>query len=220
MGGGESHFLLSVPQDSSDGWEKGHRMALSSGSPVSEDVWVLIKMCRASGDATPTSTTTPPPLLSSPSLAPSLRPRFPFVSRSRLFSPLPLPSLSLPSQTLHVSSIQLLFHPSCSCSLLACDRTQRESQHWSWTEGMPLGRQLPFRAHVYVLSLSLSFYLFLFVSPWGHMPRMCRHFLRIRGVRYFCPRTRRILFAHPWTVRFEDVWGWWSSVHSVESVWK
>lgn len=35
-------------------------MALSSGSPVSEDVWVLIKMCRASGDATPTSTTTPP----------------------------------------------------------------------------------------------------------------------------------------------------------------
>lgn len=98
-GGGESHFLLSVPQDSSNGWEKGHRMALSSGSPVSEDVWVLIKMCRASGDATPTSTTTSS-LLSSPSLAPSLRPRFPFVSRSRLFSPLPLPSPSLPDSTL------------------------------------------------------------------------------------------------------------------------
>lgn len=30
-------------------WEKGHRMALSSGSSVSEDVWTLIKMCRASG---------------------------------------------------------------------------------------------------------------------------------------------------------------------------
>lgn len=29
--------------------EKGHRMALSSGSSVSEDVWSLIKMCRASG---------------------------------------------------------------------------------------------------------------------------------------------------------------------------
>lgn len=32
-------------------WEKGHRMALSSGSSVSEDVWTLIKMCRASGRA-------------------------------------------------------------------------------------------------------------------------------------------------------------------------
>lgn len=30
-------------------WEKGHRVALSSGSSVSEDVWTLIKMCRASG---------------------------------------------------------------------------------------------------------------------------------------------------------------------------
>lgn len=30
-------------------WEKGHRMAMSSGSSVSEDVWTLIKMCRASG---------------------------------------------------------------------------------------------------------------------------------------------------------------------------
>lgn len=30
-------------------WEKGHRMALSSGSSVSEDVPTLIKMCRASG---------------------------------------------------------------------------------------------------------------------------------------------------------------------------
>lgn len=61
-----------------------------------------------------------------------------------------------------------------------------------------------------IRSLSFSLSLFLFVSPRGHMPRMCRHFLRIRGVRYFCPRTRRILVAHPWTVRFVDVWGWWS----------
>lgn len=146
----------------------------------------------------------PPPLLSSffsfarsfPPSTVSFRFTFPpFLSTS--------PTLPFPPR-LHASSIQLLFHPSCSCSLLACDRTQRESQHWSWTEGMPLGRQLPFRAHVYAFSLFLS--LFLFVSPWGHMPRMCRHFLRIRGVRYFCPRTRRIsLIRGPLGLRmFED----------------
>lgn len=101
-GGGESHFLLSVPQDSSDGWEKGHRMALSSGSPVSEDVWVLIKMCRASGDATPTSTTTPSPLfLLLHSLLPSVHGFLSF--HDPAFS-LHFPSPPLPSQTLHASS--------------------------------------------------------------------------------------------------------------------
>lgn len=35
------------PEDATR-WEKGHPMALGSGSSVSENVWTLIKMCRAS----------------------------------------------------------------------------------------------------------------------------------------------------------------------------
>lgn len=74
-------------------------MALSSGSPVSEDVWVLIKMCRASGDATPTSTTTPPLFfLLLRSLLPSVHGFLSF--HVPAFSPLPLPSPSLPDSTL------------------------------------------------------------------------------------------------------------------------
>lgn len=47
--GGGRHFLLS--RGRAPRWEKGHRMALSPRSSVSEDVWTLIKMCRASGSA-------------------------------------------------------------------------------------------------------------------------------------------------------------------------
>ena len=119
--GGEGCFLLSVPQDSSerDGWERGHRMALSSGSPVSEDVWALIKMCRASGDATPTSTTDhlfllflilPPPLLL-------------LLHRVSFRSDAPAISLSPPVVDCLFDDLSSPFLPD-----FQYDRTQRESQ--------------------------------------------------------------------------------------------
>jgi len=47
--GGKEGTRVSCYPGNAARWEKGHRMALSPGSSVSEDVWTLIKMCRASG---------------------------------------------------------------------------------------------------------------------------------------------------------------------------
>lgn len=123
-------------------------------------------MCRASGDATPTSTANPPPpsfflLLSHP---PSLRPSF--------------LSFHVPAFSPHLPSPRVLFHPTSFPPLLlllaACVRSHakriatlklnRGNATWT-TAAVSCTR---------IRSLCLSL-------VWGHMPRMCRHFLRWRG---------------------------------------
>lgn len=157
-------------------------------------------MCRASGDATPTSTANPPPplplLLSSP-FPPSFPPSiFPFVSRSRLFSPPPLSTSPLPSNFFSTPLALARY-------LRAIARKENRNIEVEPRE-CHLDDSCRF-VHTYTLSLSLP-HVRTHAEDVSSLPALAR----IRGVRYFCPRTRRFLIAHPWTVRFEDV-GWWSS---------
>lgn len=156
---------------------------------------MLIKMCRASGDATPTSTANPPPpspsfflLLSHP---PSLRPSF--------------LSFHVPAFSPHLPSPRVLFHPTSFPPLLLFARclraiARKENRN---IEVEPRECHLDDSCrfvHTYTLSLSLP-HVRTHAEDVSSLPALAR----IRGVRYFCPRTRRFLIAHPWTVRFEDV---------------
>lgn len=183
---GEGRFLLSVPQDSSerDSWEKGHRMALSSGSPVSEDVWALIKMCRASGDATPTSTANhlfPLLLLYASSSSPSCflsfqRSRhFPFSASGRMFVRPTIVSFLPDSRTLLARSLRAI--------------AREENRNFkALNGGMPLGRQLPRFVHTYTRSWD---------TCRGCVVTSCeRQLARIRGVPRIFARELSVSIAN------------------------
>lgn len=134
----------------------------------------------------PPTTSPPPSFFSFPTLLPSVHLSF----RSRLFSPPPLSTTPLPSNFF-----------STPLALARCLRAIARKENRN-IEVEPRECHLDDSCrfvHTYtrIRSLCLS-RVRTHAEDVSSLPALAR----IRGVRYFCPRTRRFLIAHPWTVRF------------------